>query len=378
MSVFGNSAVNRAILHTVIQQLAQQGGGVFVFIFLLKAGVPAPLVLCVVAAMVACRFVMRPAVLPLARRLGLRRTLMLGTVLEAAIFLMLPFVHGPGPLLFAVILVSAGGSVVYWTCYHAYFAAIGDEEHRGGQIGVREALSALAGVVAPALGGWGLAASGPGVSFGAAALVQAAAALPLVGAREVEIVHEVPGGFRAAWAGSMLMATDGWFAAAFHYTWQIALFLSLGERFANFGGAMALAGLAGAVGSVTVGRLIDLGRGRLSVLLAYGFGAGVMALRAVSFGHPAAAVAANAAGAITGALLIPTLMTRLYSLARRSPCPLRFNIAAEAGWDVGCGLGCLSAAGLLTQTGSLTPAILLGLAGAAAAATLLLRGYGGD
>lgn len=375
MNFLRNDAVNRTILHTVVQQLAQQSGGVFVFIFLLKAGVPAPLVLCVVAGMVACRFVMRPAVLPIARRLGLRRTLMAGTVLEAAIFLMLPFVHGPGPLLAAVILVSAAGSVVYWTCYHAYFAAIGDEEHRGGQVGLREALSAIMGVAAPALGGFVLASAGPSVAFGAAALVQAAAALPLIGAPDVAIAREVPGGFRAARAGAVLMATDGWFAAAFHYVWQIALFLSLGERFVSFGGAMALAGLAGAAGSLLVGRLIDLGRGRISVFLAYGFGAGVVALRAVSFGHPAAAVAANAAGAVTAALLVPTLMTRLYSLAKSSPCPLRFSIAAEAGWDIGCGVGCLSAAAILVLGGSLTPAILLGVLGAAAAAALLLRSY---
>jgi len=375
MSVFGNSAVNRTIVHTVVQQLAQQGGGVFVFIFLLKAGVPAPLVLCVIAGMVACRFVMRPAVLPIARSLGLRRTLILGTILEALIFLMLPLVHGPGLPLLAVILVGAGGSVVYWTCYHAYFAVVGDDEHRGGQVGLREALSALAGVAAPVLGGFALANAGPTVAFGAAALVQAAAALPLVGAPEVEIAHDAQGGFRAAWAGAVLMATDGWFAAAFHYVWQIALFLSLGERYASFGGAMALAGLAGAAGSVLVGRLIDLGRGRISVLLAYGVGAGVVTLRALSFGHPAAAVAANAAGAITAALLIPTLMTRVYSLAKQSPCPLRFNIATEAGWDIGCGAGCLSAAALLAFGGSLAPAILLGLVGAGAAAVLLLRSY---
>jgi predicted MFS family arabinose efflux permease len=375
MSVFGNVAVNRALLHSVVQALAQQGGGVFVFIFLLKAGVPAPLVLCVVAGMVACRFVMRPAVLPLARRLGLRRTLILGTILEAAIFLMLPFVQGPGALLLAVIVVSAAGSVLYWTCYHAYFAAIGDAESRGGQVGLREALSALASVVAPALGGWCLATAGPSATFGVVALVQAAAALPLVGAREVEIVHEVPGGFRAARAGAILMATDGWFAAAFHYVWQIALFLSLGERFATFGGAMALAGLAGAVGSVAVGRLIDVGHGRTSVLLAYGCGAGVVALRAASFGHPALAVAANALGATAAALLTPALMSRVYNLAKESPCPLRFSIATEAGWDIGCGAGCLAAAAILAVGGSLGPAILLGLLGALAAGTLLVRSY---
>jgi hypothetical protein len=101
----------------------------------------------------------------------------------------------------------------------------------------------------------------------------------------------------------------------------------------------------------------------------------VVALRAASFGHPALAVAANALGATAAALLTPALMSRVYNLAKESPCPLRFSIATEAGWDIGCGAGCLAAAAILAVGGSLGPAILLGLLGALAAGTLLLRSY---
>ena len=65
----------------------------FVFVFLLKAGVPIPLVLCTLAAMNTGRFVLRPLVLIVGRRHGLRATLMIGTVLEAAIFPLLPMVR---------------------------------------------------------------------------------------------------------------------------------------------------------------------------------------------------------------------------------------------------------------------------------------------
>ena len=131
MSFFGNDAINRVTLHSTIQALAQGAGGVFVFVFLLKAGVPTALVLCTLAAMTAGRFVLRPLVLIVARRFGLRATLIVGTVAEAAIFPILPFVHGPGPLLLALIAVSALGSVFYWTSLHAMFASLGDAEHRG-------------------------------------------------------------------------------------------------------------------------------------------------------------------------------------------------------------------------------------------------------
>ena len=95
------------------------------------------------------------------------------------------------------------------------------------------------------------------------------------------------------------MATDGWFASAFYYLWQIALFISLGESFAGYGEAMALARLAGAAGGLIAGRLVDRGHARRSVLLAYGWCAVVVIFRAASFGNPALAVATNALGATT-------------------------------------------------------------------------------
>ena len=54
---------------------------------------------------------------------------------------------------------------------------------------------------------------------------------------------------------------DAWIAAGYVFVWQIALFLSLGESFSAFGGAMALAALVGAVGGMFLGRHIDAGHG---------------------------------------------------------------------------------------------------------------------
>ncbi|MDB5447653.1 MAG: hypothetical protein JWQ97_2970 [Phenylobacterium sp.] len=67
MSFFGNDAINRVNLHSGVQALAQCAGGVFILVFLLKAGVPTPLVLAVMAGITLGRLALRPAVLPLAR-----------------------------------------------------------------------------------------------------------------------------------------------------------------------------------------------------------------------------------------------------------------------------------------------------------------------
>jgi len=376
MSFFSNGAVNRLNLHSGIQTLAQEAGGIFVLVFLLKAGVSAPLVLCAMAAMVAGRFVLRPFVLPFARRYGLRTTLILGTVLEAAVFPILPFVRGVDLAFLLMVLVSPIGSVLYWTCYHAYFAAVGDDEHRGGQVAVRTALMALVGVGAPLMGAWALSTGGPWLAFPAAGVVQILAAWPLLGAPKVAVAHEVPGGLRAYGFGAALMACDGIFAGGYHYAWQVALFIALGESFTAYGGAMALAALVGTVFSLWIGKHIDAGKGRSAIVIAFLVAAGVLAFRGASLGSPWLAVTANALGALVVAVWIPALMAPIYNLAKASPCPLRFSVATEGGWDIGCGVSCLAGAAIVASGATYAAPILIGLAGAVMASVLLWRRYG--
>jgi hypothetical protein len=375
MSFFSNEAINRLNAHTAVQAFADNAGGIFILVFLLRAGVPAPLVLCAMAAMNAARFVLRPLALPLARRIGLRETLIAGTVLEAAVFPVLPLVKGVDAAFLAVVLIGPVGSVLYWTSYHAYFASIGDDEHRGGQVGAREALTAVVGIVAPLLGGWTLVLGGPWLAFLSVTIIQIASALPLLGAPQVAVADEAPGSLRASWMGMGLMACDGVFAGGYHYIWQIALFVSLGESFTAYGGAMALAALAGAAFSLLIGRYIDAGGGRTAAAIAFAVMVAVLALRAFSLGSPWLALTANAMGALVEALWIPALMAPVYNLAKASPCPVRFSVATEAGWDLGCAAACLVGAAMIAVGHSFAAPILVGLAGAVAAFSLLWRNY---
>lgn len=375
MSFLGNTAVNRANIHSSVQILAMGIGGVFYFVFLLRAGVPLPMVMVAFAAISVVRFVLRPLVIPLAKRIGVHGVLIAGTVLESAAFLVLPFVTGANATLILLILVTAPGSVLYWTSYHAYFATIGDAQHRGGQIGVREALTAAINIIAPLVGGWMLVTFGAIPAFFAAAAIQVCAVLPLLGGPKVWVAPEAPGATRAARHAAAMTAADGWFGAGYYYIWQLALFVSLGENFQLYGGAMALAGVAGAAAGLLTGRLIDLGHGRRSTLVVYGIGAALIVLRAASLDTPWLAVLANAAGALFAALVATVMMTPIYNMSQRSPCPLRFSVATEGGWDLGAaGAGLLAAA--LTAAGlPLSASILLALLGGAAAAALLWRAY---
>ena len=376
MAFFRNDTVNLLNLHYGIHSLAISGGGAFFSVFLLRAGVPAPAVLGSLALILAGRFVLRPIVLVFGKRWGLKPLVIAGTLLSALQYPMLAQVHGVGWPLLALCAASSVGDTVYWTSYHAYFASLGDAEHRGQQIGAREAIAAVVGIAGPLVTGWVLVTLGPQVAFGATGVVLTLAALPLLATPNVPVLREAPGAFRASWLGVALLASDSWSCAGYFFVWQIALFVSLGENFLAFGGAMALAALVGAAGGLMLGRLIDAGHGRRAVWLAAGAQGVTILARAVSYGHPAWAVAANALGVLVIAFYTPTMMTAVYNQAQESPCALRFHMASEGSWDVGGASGCLACALLLWAGAPFGAAILLSLAGMAATFFLLRRYYG--
>jgi MFS family permease len=378
MAYFANRTVNLLNLHYGIFAFVLTGGGAFYCVYLLKAGVPLPGVLLAMAAILAVRFVVRPFVVGLAVRFGLQRMLVAGSLLVAAQMPLIAEVHGIGMALLVLIVVSAIGDAVYWSCYHAYFAALGDDEHRGHQVSMREAIAAVVGIVSPLATGWLLVTFGPRVAFGTSGVVMVLAALPLLWTPQVAVAPHVTGAWKAAIPGILLFFCDGWIGAGNVFVWQIALFLSLGESFLGYGGALAIAAVVGAIAGLFLGRHIDAGHGGRAVFLAFIPFALLILFRAASSGHPVLAVAANALSPVGSCLYMPTLMTAVYTLAKRSPCTLRFHVATEGGWDAGGATGCLAAAAAIYLGAPLWVPLLLPLVGMAASFTLLRRYYAGQ
>ena len=376
MAYFGNDAVNRINAHSAMQAVASSGAGVFFVVFLLRLGLSVPVALVTVAAIMALRFLLRPLVLPLAKRWGLKPLLIAGALTLAAQYPLLMCVTGVDATLVVLTLVAAIGDVLYWSSYNAYFAAVGDAEHRGKQLGVREALNSAAGVLAPLASASALLVMGPGPIFIVAGLIQASAILPLMGAPNVAIDTDAREDVRSHRIGAMLYAADGWFDACFVFVWQVALFVSLGSDLAAFGGAVAFAGLIGAVGSPFLGRFLDQGHARRAAPYAYGFAAIVVLLRAASIQSPWFALGANALGGLAMPLLLPVVGVATYNIAKAAACPLRFQIVAEGGWDVGCALACLASAALVALGMPLAVTLLFALPPLLLGARLLRRHFG--
>jgi hypothetical protein len=374
MALFRNNQVNLLNLHHTLYAFAANTGGIFVAVYFLRAGLSLVAVLCVMAVVMAGRFLARPAILPLAKRVGLRVLVALGTVGIAVQYALVGSVHGIGAALFAYCIVASLADAFYWTGFHAYFAAVGDNELRGQQTGIREVLASVATIVAPVVGGWALANWGAGTTFLMTATIQAAAALPLLGTQDVSVAREARGTLKAAMIGIKLGVTESWTLATFVLVWQLALFLSLGRNPIAYGGAMAVAAIAGALTGLVAGRMVDIGHGPRAIGIACGAMILAAAVRAASASFPALAIVANALGVFVLGLYTPVAQAPVYNAQKSAPCGLRFAIAAEGACDVGFAAGCLAAASLLALGFSLPATMLLAIVGPLAS-LLVWRSY---
>ena len=373
MAYFRNSAVNLLNIHYAIHSIAMTGAGAFFAAYLFKAGVSVPGVFLTFAAILTGRFLIRPMIIPLAARVGMRVLIIVGTLLSALQYPLLAMVHGVGPALYAIIAIGSVADTFYWPSYHAYFARVGDDEHRGHQISAREAVAAMVGVVSPLLTGILLVTFGAKLAFGITAGIVAISAVPLLWTPEFRVAKTAAGAIRAAMPGVLLFMGDGFTGGIYVFVWQVALFQSLHESFMAFGGALAVAAIVGAVGGLYLGRYIDSG-GRRAVTIACGSLGVVLLMRAAATHDPGLAFFANAVSALGGCLYIPTVMTVVYTLAKRAPCTLRFHVAAEAGWDIGGAFGLVTAAALAWAGLALWEILLLALLGVTWQ-FVLLRGH---
>jgi len=376
MTLFSNRDLNRLAAHSTLEQLSWGISSAFSAVFLLQQGLsPSAIFLCL-GAIIALRFALRPAVLLAVRVIGLRSTLIVGTFLYGVQSPLLAPVHGLDVALLLYCVVTALAQAFYWTCYHAMFAAIGDAGTRGRQVGWRQLLVGIAGIVGPAMGGILLTVAGPWAAFGAAGAIELAAVAPLIGMVEPPIALVAPpGAFAFYKRGILLLGSDGWIFNISAWAWSLIMFQALAARYDVFGGVLAAAALAGALSGLLLGRFIDMGHARRATWANAVTLAATLVAKAICGTDPIAVLAVAIGTTALGGLYVPSLMTAIYNEAKASPCPLRFHYAAEIGWDIGGALACLVAAALCAYGASLQAVIVLALPMVALQAFVLDASY---
>jgi MFS family permease len=362
--VIGHSQFRLLTAHYGLYQLGTALGGGFVGAYLLKLGFSMPAALMAYAALLLARFALRFVALGVVRAIGYRGAVVLGAAISATQFLPLMWAEDPIWLVVWIATVSLADSL-YWPVYHSACAVIGADGSRGRELGLRTAIGAGVGILGPLVGGILLEHFGPGIGFGVAAALSLSSILPLLP------MSAIPAGPVPSPADAMrgidrtalaTFAADGWMASGLAVAWPMVLFLSLGAHYEAFGMANAGAGLVGAVAGLLCGRAIDRGgRDRYVVIVTCALTGG-FALRACAHWSPFAGTLANASGAAVMGLYVPVLMSVIYDKAKLSGSAYRFHFAAEAGWDMGAGMGCILAALVVwaTQVPSLSmvPAVV--------------------
>ena len=107
--------------------------------------------------------------------------------------------------------------------------------------------------------------------------------------------------------------------------------------------------------------IIDLGHARRVIGINAAILAAGLVLRAIAGGSAAGVMAVAIATTLVGGFYLPAWMAAVYNEARTAPRPFRFQIAAEAGWDVGGALAGVIAAAFCWFGFPLATAILLAL-----------------
>jgi MFS family permease len=371
-----NSDIQRLSLHIAILSFASALSSIFSVVFLVRAGLTPAQIFLTACAVIAGRFILRPVVLMWAPVIGLRRALIVGVVLTAISCPMLAPVHGVGFALAAYLVVCALGQAFYWTCFHTFFSALSDADRRGSQVGLCQALGALGGLFGPAIGGVLLTQLGPWADFGVGFVIMLVSVLPILRVAEPHLVRTTPAGaYAAAKNGAMIYFADGWMQVGLSTAWSIVMFQTLGGRYDSFGGTLSLAGLAGAAGGMVLGRFIDKGHARRALWLNAVILALCLVLRSATFGHVGAVIAVAVGTTLFSGLYVPSWLTAVYNEARISPCMLRYQFAAEAGWDMGGALAGGIAAAMCYWGLPVDAVILLALPMVPVQALLLERSY---
>ena len=207
-------------------------------------------------------------------------------------------------------LLSSCGTAFYWTRYHASVTRLGDVEHRGAQVSAREAIFAITGIIAPLFGGFMPTIFGPVYAFASTALVYALATVPMLGAPRMAVEREAQLSREAKIFAGGLAFSDGVVASAVNFGWRIVLFQTLGDSFKEYGGALAVAGLAGAAVGLVGGRLIDLGHHKRSVQVGLAFMICTILAEAIGYASPWSALGANMIGAVAGPIYMSAIMAQ--------------------------------------------------------------------
>ena len=128
-----------------------------------------------------------PLVAKIASRIGLKHSILLSVPLYLIFYLLLYNLGGNTFLLFFPAFFFGLGSAFFWIAFHMEFATYSSSNHRGEQVGKKEAIVLFTGLLGPLAGGLLIDHTGFGIVFIIASILLFLSALFLFLSKEVHI-----------------------------------------------------------------------------------------------------------------------------------------------------------------------------------------------
>jgi len=337
MGYLKNKQVNLLNFHGSLVRFASSVIGIFGIVYLLKQGIPIHIILFLWSLIFILRSAVRPLSLKLQKRIGLKKGVIIGTLFYAGVFPVLSQVDGIGIWLFLFIVYYSIADTLYWLPYHSYYAAMGEEEHRGKHIGVREALSTIFTSIAPLAGGLLIVNFGFTATYFAAAVIMFLASIPVFFTKDRSPGEEMT--FKKAYKdldrrGFWLLLGDSILYNSHGFLWPVVLFLIVGN-FVVMGGLLTLEMILTASLFLLLGHFIDKGKGKKILNIASILFVIVVAGRSFYVYDIKTILVFEVLAAFMLCFYVSSLFTVFYNLSKKSHNTLWFHFFGEIGWDVG-------------------------------------------
>jgi MFS transporter, DHA1 family, inner membrane transport protein len=309
---------------------------VFGIVYLYELNISFSSIFLVYGGIQLLRLLIRPLIVKWAARLGLKKSLIIGTLLSAGTYLILSQVHGISTWLGVFIVWSAISEAMYWTSYHVYFATLSTENKRGENIGTKEALVTVVKAFAPAASGLAIIHFGFSMSFALASVFVILAAIPLLFLPAIDTIQ--PPSFKEAWGSSdkrgfLAHFGNGLYGAGLA-TWSLIVFLLVTD-YAIAGGLASLVIVFQVIAFLLIGRFIDRGHGRLIAHTALGLLAIVILGRIGLARDIPIIILFDIIYAVANCFYGPILDTILYNSTATAKSAWGFQLVSEASVDVG-------------------------------------------
>jgi hypothetical protein len=340
MALLRDKTITLFNLHSALWSFGNKTITIFGPIYMLQLGVSLPVVALIWGLSYVGRFLLRPLSLVLVQKIGLKKSLIIGTVVYAGILPAIYQVQGIGWWMWFLVLYLAVSDILYFLPYHALYAGIGDHADRGKQLAARGILQLLFATAAPIVGSILAATFGFKATYIGGVLALIAAAVPLCFIPD--FTSNLTMGLRQAYRsidfrGFWIMLGDGFKVQVEGFVWVVTIFF-LANNLINFGWLVALETFLVTILLVVLGRLIDGGKGKKIFLLG-SVGLCIMFLvRAFFVINVTGIIVAQVALAIVLVFYELPFDAVLYNMAKRTKSTLWFHFFGEAGSDVSNGV----------------------------------------